>query len=103
MAQGWNVLSKTQHIATGKNTTMEHYLKVVHTTYLIGSGRGKNLETYQYTVNNNNYEDGELLPAANPSPNPNPSPSPHLEEGGGEADVPIGKDAVAQRTDTWES
>ena len=76
MAQGWNVLSKTQHIATGKNTTMEHYLKVVHTTYLIGSGRGKNLETYQYTVNNNNYEDGELLPAANPSPNPNPSPSP---------------------------
>ena len=76
MAQGWNVLSKTQHIATGKNTTMEHYLKVVHTTYLIGSGRGKNRETYQYTVNNNNYEDGELLPAANPSPNPNPSPSP---------------------------
>ena len=68
MAQGWNVLSKTQHIATGKNTTMEHYLKVVHTTYLIGSGRGKNLETYQYTVNNNNYEDGEPLPAANPNP-----------------------------------
>ena len=64
VAQGWNVLSKTQHIATGKNTTMEHYLKVVHTTYLIGSGRGKNLETYQYTVNNNNYEDGESLPAA---------------------------------------
>ena len=29
MAQGWNVLSKTEHIATGKNTTMEHYLKVV--------------------------------------------------------------------------
>ena len=28
------------------------YLKVVHTTYLIGSGRGKNLETYQYTVSN---------------------------------------------------
>ena len=75
VAQGWNVLSKTQHIATGKNTTMEHYLKVVHTTYLIGSGRGKNLETYQYTVNNNNYEDGEL-PAANPNPSPNPSPSP---------------------------
>lgn len=64
VAQGWNVLSKTEHIATGKNTTMEHYLKVVHTTYLIGSGRGKNLETYQYTVNNNNYEDGESLPAA---------------------------------------
>lgn len=64
VAQGWNVLSKTQHIATGKNTTMEHYLKVVHTTYLIGSARGKNLETYQYTVNNNNYEDGESLPAA---------------------------------------
>ena len=37
---------------------------MVHTTYLIGSGRGKNLETYQYTVNNNNYEDGESLPAA---------------------------------------
>jgi len=64
VAQGWNVLSKTEHIASGKNTTMEHYLKVVHTTYLIGSGRGKNLETYQYTVNNNNYEDGESLPAA---------------------------------------
>ena len=117
VAQGWNVLSKTDHIAAGKNTTMEHYLKVVHTTYLIGSGcapalprrrphpahapspplppwcaprvaapalmhphlrsrhrrarprssrgsRGKNLETYQYTVNNNNYEDGESLPAA---------------------------------------
>jgi len=64
VAQGWNVLSKSDHIAAGQNTTMEHYLKVVHTTYLIGAGRGKNLETYQYTVNNNNYEDGESLPAA---------------------------------------
>ena len=38
--------------------------QVVHTTYNLGTRAGKNLETYQYTVNNNNYEDGESLPAA---------------------------------------
>jgi len=64
VASGWATLARTQHIAAGQNTTMEHYLKVVHTTYNLGTRAGKNLETYQYTVNNNNYEDGESLPAA---------------------------------------
>ena len=62
VAQGWNVLSKTQHIATGKNTTMEHYLKVVHTTYEVSTAR--TIDTFQYTVNNNHYTDGDGLPSA---------------------------------------
>jgi len=60
--EGYAGLSSTSHVATGQNTTLEHYLKVVHTSYLLS--RDRNLETYQYTVNNNNYQDGAGLPAA---------------------------------------
>ena len=49
------------HLALVQNTTLEHYLKVVHTTYQLS--RGKLLDTYQYTVNNNNYQDGASLPS----------------------------------------
>jgi hypothetical protein len=35
---------------------------VVHTTYEVSAAR--TLETYQYTVNNNHYQDGESLPSA---------------------------------------
>ena len=35
---------------------------MVHTTYQLS--RGKLLDTYQYTVNNNNYQDGASLPSA---------------------------------------
>lgn len=59
---GYNGLSSTHHVASGQNTTLEHYLKVVHTSYALT--RDRNLETYQYTVNNNNYQDGTGLPAA---------------------------------------
>jgi len=59
---GYNGLSETMHVATGTNTTLEHYLKVVHTSYALSGTRS--LDTYQYTVNNNNYQDGNALPAA---------------------------------------
>ena len=35
---------------------------MVHTTYEVSAAR--TLETYQYTVNNNHYQDGESLPSA---------------------------------------
>eukprot|EP00316_Scyphosphaera_apsteinii_P008295 CAMPEP_0119342954 /NCGR_PEP_ID=MMETSP1333-20130426/105824_1 /TAXON_ID=418940 /ORGANISM="Scyphosphaera apsteinii, Strain RCC1455" /LENGTH=453 /DNA_ID=CAMNT_0007355283 /DNA_START=60 /DNA_END=1421 /DNA_ORIENTATION=+ len=62
VANAHNVLANTSHIATGQNTTLEHYLKVVHTTYELRSRR--QLDTYQYTANSNNYQDGGSLPAA---------------------------------------
>lgn len=60
--ENYNGLANTAHHAIGHNTTLEHYLKVVHTSYEISADR--TLETYQYTVNNNNYQDGESLPSA---------------------------------------
>jgi len=60
---GYNVLSDSLHIAKGHNTTLEHYLKVVRTSYVI-TGRRSHIDTYQYTANSNNYQDGESLPAA---------------------------------------
>ena len=59
---GYNGLSRTDHYAIGQNATLEHYLKVVHTSYQVSSSRV--LDTYQYTVNNNVYQDGESLPSA---------------------------------------
>jgi|EP00900_Chrysochromulina_parva_P000305 thiol-disulfide isomerase/thioredoxin len=59
---GYNGLAGTEHHSIGHNTTLEHYLKVVHTTYEVSAAR--TLETYQYTVNNNHYQDGESLPSA---------------------------------------
>ena len=61
-ANGFSVLANSAHLALVQNTTLEHYLKVVHTTYQLS--RGKLLDTYQYTVNNNNYQDGASLPSA---------------------------------------
>uniref|UniRef100_A0A7S0LRI5 Thioredoxin domain-containing protein n=1 Tax=Coccolithus braarudii TaxID=221442 RepID=A0A7S0LRI5_9EUKA len=62
VAAAHNVLAGTSHVALDHNTTLEHYLKVVHTTYTFRST--KPLDTYQYTANSNNYEDGDSLPAA---------------------------------------
>jgi len=59
---GYNGLARSDHHSVGMNTTLEHYLKVVHTSYEVSSSRS--LETYQYTVNNNHYQDGESLPSA---------------------------------------
>mmetsp|Transcript_24549 Transcript_24549/g.60887 ORF Transcript_24549/g.60887 Transcript_24549/m.60887 type:complete len:460 (-) Transcript_24549:417-1796(-) len=59
---GYSGLSGSAHVAAGQNTTIEHYLKVVHTSYALSSTRS--LDTYQYTVNHNNYQDGTGLPAA---------------------------------------
>jgi len=60
---GYNGLSTTEHYAIGQNTTLEHYLKVVHTSYQVTESAPL-IDTYQYTVNNNNYQDGESLPSA---------------------------------------
>jgi len=60
---GFNVLADTLHVAKGHNTTLEHYLKVVRTSYVI-TGRRSVIDTYQYTANSNNYQDGDSLPAA---------------------------------------
>jgi len=62
VASAHNVLAGSAHIALGHNTTLEHYLKVVHTTYAFRARR--HLDTYQYTSNSNNYQDGDSLPAA---------------------------------------
>ena len=59
---GYNGLSNTDHVSLGVNTSLEHYLKVVHTSYEISSTR--TIDTFQYTVNNNNYEDGDGLASA---------------------------------------
>ena len=59
---GYNGLARTTHLAVGGNMTLEHYLKVVHTSYTLSTDRA--VETYQYTVNNNHYQDGASLPAA---------------------------------------
>ena len=62
VARGHNGLANTDHYALGHNVTLEHYLKVVHTTYEVSTQR--NLDTFQYTVNNNHFQDGEGLPSA---------------------------------------
>ena len=59
---GYNGLSSTDHLAIGQNTSLEHYLKVVHTSYEVS--RQKTIETFQYTVSNNHYKDGSSLPSA---------------------------------------
>lgn len=60
--RGYDGLSNTDHHALGHNTSLEHYLKVVHTSYEVSTTR--TIDTFQYTVNNNNYQDGEGLPSA---------------------------------------
>ena len=52
---GYNGLANTDHYAIGQNTSLEHYLKVVHTSYEVSSS--KTIETFQYTVNNNYYQE----------------------------------------------
>jgi len=42
--------------------SIEHYLKVVHTSYEVSPQR--TIDTFQYTVNNNHYDDGDGLPSA---------------------------------------
>ena len=59
---GYNGLGSTDHLAIGHNTSLEHYLKVVHTSYEVSSK--KTIETFQYTVSNNHYQDGNSLPSA---------------------------------------
>jgi len=60
--RGYNGLANTDHYAMGHNTSLEHYLKVVHTSYEVSIQR--TIDTFQYTVNNNHYQDGEGLPSA---------------------------------------
>jgi hypothetical protein len=60
--RGYDGLSNTDHLAIGQNTSLEHYLKVVHTSYEVSPER--TIDTFQYTVNNNHYQDGESLPSA---------------------------------------
>ena len=60
--QGYNGLASTDHLAIGHNTSLEHFLKVVHTSYEVSSS--KTIDTFQYTVSNNHYKDGSSLPSA---------------------------------------
>ena len=57
---GYDGLRNTKHYAAGQNTSLEHFLKVVHTSYEVSTARI--IDTFQYTVNNNQYTDGEGLP-----------------------------------------
>ena len=59
---GYDGLRNTKHYAAGQNTSLEHFLKVVHTSYEVSTARI--IDTFQYTVNNNQYTDGEGLPSA---------------------------------------
>lgn len=49
---------------------------MVHTSYTLSKSRA--LDTYQYTVNHNNYQDGAGLPAAVFSYDISPMQAPHL-------------------------
>jgi len=60
--RGYDGMANTDHFAIGQNTSLEHYLKVVHTSYEVSPQR--TIDTFQYTVNNNHYQDGESLPSA---------------------------------------
>ena len=57
---GYNGLASTDHHALGSNTRSSTTL-VIH-WYEVA--RGKTIETFQYTVNNNHYQDGDSLPSA---------------------------------------
>ncbi len=61
-----NVLADSDHVARGHNTTLEHYLKVIHTTHTFKPtiSTARTIDTYQYTANSNNYDDEGGLPAA---------------------------------------
>ena len=61
VAAAHDSLEGSTHIATGMNTTLEHYLKVVHTSYALSR---RTIDTYQYTANSNHYSDDTSLPAA---------------------------------------
>ena len=43
--EGYNGLANTDHLSIGQNTSLEHYLKVVHTSYEVSSS--KTIETFQ--------------------------------------------------------
>jgi len=57
----YDALAGTVHVASGSNTSLEHYLKVVHTSHLFGR---RQIDTYQYTASSNYYQDGTALPSA---------------------------------------
>lgn len=62
VGEAYNGLRNTVHHIPSQNTTLEHFLKVVHTSYEM---RGAStLETYQYSVNHNAYAEGDSLPSA---------------------------------------
>jgi len=63
VAAAWNPLHGTAFVARTQNVTIEHYLKVVHTTFERQPSPATHINTYQYTINSHQYEDHSAYPA----------------------------------------
>lgn len=63
VAAAWNPLHGAGFIARGPNVTIEHYLKVVHTSYEPQRDEASHVRTYQYTIHSHQYEDPTAYPA----------------------------------------
>jgi hypothetical protein len=63
VASAWNPLRGSSFVARAENVTIEHYLKVVHTTFERSAAASSHVSTYQHTVNSHQYEDHDAYPA----------------------------------------
>lgn len=63
VAAAWNPLHGAGFIARAENVTIEHYLKVVHTSFERSAAKESHISTYQYTINSHQYEDHYAYPA----------------------------------------
>mmetsp|Transcript_20644 Transcript_20644/g.69275 ORF Transcript_20644/g.69275 Transcript_20644/m.69275 type:complete len:470 (-) Transcript_20644:396-1805(-) len=63
VARTWNPLHGVTFAPRVENVTMEHYLKVVHTSYEPTPRPSTHISTYQYTIHSHQYEDHEAYPA----------------------------------------
>ncbi|KAG8464048.1 hypothetical protein KFE25_000216 [Diacronema lutheri] len=63
VAAAWNPLHGSGFVARTQNVTIEHYLKVVHTTFEPTGDPSTHISTYQHTINSHQYEDHQAYPA----------------------------------------
>jgi len=63
VALAWNPLHGMSFTARAENVTIEHYLKVVHTSFERTPDPRTHINTYQHTVNSHQYEDHAAYPA----------------------------------------
>jgi hypothetical protein len=63
VAAAYNPMHGSGFVAHSENVTIEHYLKVVHTTFERAASADGHISTYQHTVNSHQYQDHEAYPA----------------------------------------